>query len=66
MLLVARPKKQERSERRSRTYRLPEDLLTAFEMLAEHNRRPVTTELEIAIEAHLTRAKRWPPEPHEG
>lgn len=47
--------------RRSRTYRLPDDLLNALEALAEDNRRPVTGELEIAIEKHLAENDRWPP-----
>ena len=63
MLTVARPKKSERSPRRSRTYRLPDDLVEQLETLAERNRRPVTTELEVALEEHLKRNKLWPPTP---
>lgn len=62
MLLVARPKPK--FPRRPRTYRFPEPLLEALEALAEANRRPVTTELEIAIEEHLRKSGvTWPPEP---
>lgn len=46
--------------RRSRTYRLPIDLLEVLESVAEENRRPVTSELEIAIEKHLAELGRWP------
>lgn len=59
MLTMPRPKKV---ERRSRTYRLPVPLMEALERLADKNRRPVTTELEIAIEEHL-RANGEVPEP---
>ena len=47
--------------RRSRTYRLPEDLMDELEALAGEYRRAVTSELEIAIEKHLAEAGRWPP-----
>lgn len=47
--------------RRSRTYRLPEDILDALEGLADDNRRTTTTELEIAIENHLKANGRLPP-----
>lgn len=61
MIQMGRPPKKERCPRRSRTYRLPEDLLAAMEKMAEEMRRPVTTELEIAIEEHLSKAGYWPP-----
>jgi hypothetical protein len=66
LLTVARPKRPERSPRRSRTYRLPDDLIERLELLAERNRRALTTEVEIAIEEYLTRAKLWPPPPPSG
>jgi predicted DNA-binding protein len=58
MLCVARSKPDR--PRRSRTYRLPDDLISQLEAAAEKNRRPVTTELEMAVEAHLQRLKMWP------
>lgn len=63
MFCVAR-KKDTRS-RRSVTYRLPEDLLAQLDKLSERTRRSLTTELEMALEAHLQKAKLWPPPPTE-
>lgn len=60
MHVVARPKKK---ARRSVTYRLPEVLLDQLDKLVEETRRPATTELEIALEAHLRKAKLWPVNP---
>lgn len=61
---MPRPKKIDRP-RRSRTYRLPEDLIDGLDGLAESNRRPSTSEVEIAIEEHLRAHDRWPPKPIE-
>jgi hypothetical protein len=58
--IMTRPKKLG-PPRRSRTYRLPENLIELLEQLARRNRRPTTGELEIAIEDHLKRSKLWPP-----
>lgn len=59
-LTMARPKKPG-SPKQARSYRLPENLLAALETLAERNRRPVTNELEIALEKHLESNQLWPP-----
>jgi hypothetical protein len=50
-----REQQQKGGERLSRTYRLPRRVIEALDKLAEQNRRPVTTELLIALENHL-----WP------
>lgn len=47
--------------RTSRSYRLPDDLLAAFEAHAKEARRPMTTEIEIAMENHLAALGKWPP-----
>lgn len=60
MLAVARPKKTG-VPRLARTYRLPEDLIAALEKLAESNRRPVTTEIEIAVEEYCKAHRVWTP-----
>jgi predicted transcriptional regulator len=54
-------KKRPGESRRNRTYRFPDDLIARIEALAERNRRPTTTEIEIALEDHLRRNKLWPP-----
>jgi predicted transcriptional regulator len=59
-------KKRPGESRRNRTYRFPDDLIARVEALAERNRRPVTTEIEIALEEHLKRHKLWPPPPSAG
>lgn len=59
LLTMPKPKRP----RRSRTYRLPEDLMGELESLADENRRAVTSELEIAIEKHLAAFGRWPSKP---
>lgn len=56
------PTKPEHGPRRSRTFRLSEALMERLEALAERNRRPMTTELEIAVEGHLEKNDLWPPE----
>ena len=58
MLLVAKPKQNR--PKRPVSYRLPEDLLDLLDQLAADNRRTTTAELELAIEHHLKRNKRWP------
>ena len=63
MLAMGRPKKVERSPRRGVSYRLPEDLISALESVAEENRRPITTEVEIAIEKYLASHGLWPLKP---
>jgi predicted transcriptional regulator len=62
---MPRPKKG-KVPRRPVTYRLPENLLDSLELLADSTRRSQTAELEIALEAHLTRHKLWPPKPKPG
>lgn len=57
MVVMAKP----HVSRRSRTYRFPEDLIESLEAMAEENRRTVTAELEIAIEAHLRAVGKLPP-----
>jgi hypothetical protein len=52
--------------RRNRTYRFPDALIARVEALADRNRRPVTTEIEIALEEHLRRNKLWPPPTPKG
>jgi hypothetical protein len=51
--------------RRSRSYRLPDLLISQLETLAERNRRAVTTEIEIALEQYLERNGLWPAPPPE-
>jgi len=58
MLLVAKKPKR---VRRSVTYRLPEDMLLQLDKLTEKSFRTVTTEVQLAIEEHLRKAKLWPP-----
>ena len=61
---MSKPQRKTDRPRRSRTYRLPEDLLDAFEQLAERTRRTVTAELEIAMEEHAKKNRVWsPPKP---
>jgi hypothetical protein len=59
--LITRPKPEH--PRHSRTFRLPERLYQQLSALAAEQRRPVTGELELAIEAWLAKAGRWPPPP---
>lgn len=58
MLLMARPKSKR--NRRSVSYRLPEDLLEQLDKLTEESRRTATAELEIALEERLRKFKLWP------
>jgi hypothetical protein len=58
-------RKPEGGPRRNRTYRLPDLLVAQLEMLAERNRRAVTTEIEIALEQYLERNGLWPVPPPE-
>lgn len=60
MLLVAKIKRI----RRPVSYKLPEDLLNQLDKLTEETRRSATAELELALEAHLKKAKLWPIEPN--
>lgn len=53
--------KKDRHLRRAVTFRLADDMLAALDSLAETTRRSKTTELEIALEAHLAKAGLWPP-----
>lgn len=60
MWTVARPKGKR--PRRAVNYRLPEDILAQLDKLTEQTRRTATAEIELALEAHLKKAKLWPPE----
>jgi hypothetical protein len=57
--MMTRPKPEH--PRHSRTFRLPERLYQQLAALAAEQRRPVTGELELAIEAWLKQFGRWPP-----
>jgi predicted DNA-binding protein len=59
MFAVARPKGKRK--RRTVSYRLPEVILEQLDKLTEETRRTATAELELALEAHLKKAKLWPP-----
>jgi len=59
MLAVARPKSKR--NKRSVNYRLPEELLAQLDKLIEETRRTATTEVELALEAHLKKHNLWPP-----
>ena len=41
--------------------RLPPQIIELLQRLADANRRPLTTEAEIAFEEHLRAAGLWPP-----
>ena len=58
MVSVARPK--DKRARRSVTYRLHVDILDQLDKLTEESRRTATAEIELALEAHLKKAKLWP------
>ena len=40
---------------------IPDELRDAIDDLATENRRPLTEEVKIALEKHLTEAGKWPP-----
>lgn len=40
---------------------VPPEIRSAIDELAERNRRPLTSEVLIALEAHLKAAGLWPP-----
>lgn len=59
-------KKKEDETKVPFTMRLPRDLLAAARKSANRNRRPVTTEIEIALERYLNDEGLWsPPETAE-
>jgi hypothetical protein len=62
LLDMGRPKKIH-EPRRAVAYRLRERLVAAMESLADEHRRSFTAELELAIEAYLSKHKRLPPPP---
>jgi hypothetical protein len=41
--------------------RLPENFRTQLRRLQKQMRRPLTTEIQIALEKHLKEFKLWPP-----
>lgn len=45
--------KQERSDEKSMTFRLPIALMERLRVVAQRNHRPLVGELLVAIEAHL-------------
>jgi hypothetical protein len=46
-----------------RSLRLPANLWAAMDAAAKANRRPLTTQIEIALEEHLKALGLWPPPP---
>lgn len=68
--MFAVAKSKDSKPRRPVNYRLPEDLLAQLDKLTERTRRTATAEIELALEAHLKKAKLWPlaanaDQPHE-
>lgn len=55
------PKSEDRHKFRPLGLRFSRQLIEAMRDLAEKNRRPLTTEITIALENHLTAAGLWPP-----
>lgn len=45
--------------------RISAEMKAALDALSDRNRRPLTTEVEIALEAHLKEAGLWPWPPPE-
>jgi hypothetical protein len=66
MLRMAKRKKIDKpdEDRHASTFmvRLPEVYRDQLRKLRETTRRPMTTEIQIALEEHLAKSGLWPPE----
>jgi hypothetical protein len=64
MLSMAKKKKQDQDKDRHGSgfmIRLPEIYRTQLRKLREQMRRPMTSEIQIALEEHLAKFNLWPP-----
>lgn len=57
---MSRPKKKsDRHKHKTVSFRLPDELMAQFRLLARRNRRTLSGEAEIALESHLGSNGLW-------
>ncbi|MBL8798204.1 MAG: hypothetical protein JNM56_30195 [Planctomycetia bacterium] len=59
--MSADQRKNDRHKQKTVSFRLPEGLMAQFRLLATRNRRTLSAEAQLALEARLAAEGLWPP-----